>query len=143
MTNVSNGSVPPTPLMLNPPLWPERTTRVMRGVFGSAYQELEQPASGYPIAGVAAIVGSTSGGGSWDLVRIAVTGVGDHAYRATAAEAALTGTSGDDAAIAAAVARVTDGQTVNGDIHADPTYRAAMAGVMAKRAIELARARLG
>jgi carbon-monoxide dehydrogenase medium subunit len=112
------------------------------GQVGSAYQALEQPASGYPIAGVAAVVGSTSGGG-WDLVRIAVTGVGEHAYRATRAEAALEGSGGDDGAIAAAVAAVTDGQFVNGDIHADPTYRAAMAKVMAKRAIELARARLG
>jgi len=110
---------------------------------GSAYQELEQPASGYPIAGVAAVVGSTNGSGGWDFVRVAVTGVGEHAYRATAAEAALTGSTGDDAAIAAAVDKVTEGQIVNGDIHADPTYRAAMAGVMAKRAIELARARLG
>jgi hypothetical protein len=41
------------------------------------------------------------------------------------------------------VAHVTEGQFVNGDIHADPTYRAAMARVMAQRAIELARARLG
>ena len=113
------------------------------GTLGSAYQELEQPASGYPIAGVAAVVGSTSGGDTWDFVRIAVTGVGDHAYRAEGAEAALTGTTGDDAAIAAAVDKVTEGMEINGDIHADPTYRAAMAKVMAKRAIELARARLG
>ena len=120
------------------------------GSVGSAYQELEQPASGYPIAGVAAVVGSTGGNGSggngtggWDLVRIGVTGGGARAYRATASEAALAGSSGDDAAVAAAVAKVTEGQAVNGDIHADPTYRAAMAGVMAKRAIELARARLG
>ena len=110
---------------------------------GSAYQEIEQPASGYPIAGVAVVVGSTGSSNGWDLARIAVTGVGDHAYRATDAEAALTGSSGDDAAVAAAVAKVTAGVDVNGDIHADPTYRAAMAGVMAKRAIDLARARLG
>ena len=118
------------------------------GSIGSAYQALEQPASGYPIAGVAVVLGSTgsdsgSGGDGWDLVRIAVTGVGDHAYRATRAEAALEGSAGDDAAIAAAVAQVTEAQCVSGDSHADPPYRAAMAKVMAKRAIELARARLG
>ena len=38
---------------------------------------------------------------------------------------------------------MTDGIDVTGDIHADPEYRAAMARVMARRAIDLARARLG
>jgi carbon-monoxide dehydrogenase medium subunit len=119
------------------------------GTVGSAYQALEQQASGYPIAGVAAAVGraASRGGagepGAWDLVRIAITGVGEHPYRAAAAEAALAGTRGDDPAVATALAHVTDGIDVNGDIHADPEYRAAMARVMAKRAIELARARLG
>jgi carbon-monoxide dehydrogenase medium subunit len=107
---------------------------------GSAYQALEQQASGYPIAGVAAVVG--------DVTRIAVTGVGERAYRARAVEAALmdagrSHSEGQEHAIETAVAHVTDGIDVNGDIHADPEYRAAMARVMAKRAIELARARLG
>jgi len=120
------------------------------GTVGSAYQALAQPASGYPIAGVAAVLGragagddGTAAGGSWDLVRVAVTGVGDHPYRATAVEDALVHTPGDDPTIGAAIAHVTDGIDVNGDIHADSEYRAAMAGEMAKRAIELARARLG
>lgn len=113
------------------------------GVYGSAYQALEQPASGYPIAGVAAIVGRTGGGdGACDFVRVAVTGVGEHAYRATGVEDALRGGSIDGAAIEAAVARITDGIDVQGDIHADRTYRAAMAGVMARRALESAKARL-
>ena len=116
------------------------------GSVGSAYQALEQQASGYPIAGVAAVIGQTGSGleaRGWNLVRLAVTGVGDMPYRAIAAEAALAGTGGDEAAIEAAVAQITDGINVNGDIHADPEYRTAMARVMARRAIELARARLG
>ncbi|HXG26238.1 MAG TPA: xanthine dehydrogenase family protein subunit M [Candidatus Binatia bacterium] len=113
------------------------------GSVGSAYRALEQPASGYAIAGVAVVVGTTGSGGSWDLVRIGVTGVDDHAYRATGAEAELAGSSGDDAPIERAAARVTEGANVNGDIHADPAYRAAMAQVMARRALELARSRLG
>jgi carbon-monoxide dehydrogenase medium subunit len=104
---------------------------------GSAYQALDQQASGYPIAGVAAVVG--------EVTRVAVTGVGERPYRATAVEAALAepGTAGQERAIEAAVSHITDGIEVNGDIHADPEYRAAMARVMAKRAIDLARARLG
>ena len=49
----------------------------------------------------------------------------------------------DDAALDGIVASITDGIDVNGDLHADPEYRAAMARVMAKRAIARARARLG
>jgi aerobic carbon-monoxide dehydrogenase medium subunit len=115
------------------------------GSYGSAYRMLEQPASGFAIAGVAAVVGR-SGGGSGDAevddVRVAVTGVGDHPYRATAVENALRGTKLGSAAIGNAVASITDGISVQGDIHADVAYRTAMAGVMAKRALEAARERL-
>jgi carbon-monoxide dehydrogenase medium subunit len=103
----------------------------------SAYQALGQPASGYPIAGVAVGVGA-----EWRLVRIAVTGVGDHPYRALAAEAALVSADGGTGEINSAIDLVTDGVEVNGDIHADPIYRAAMAREMARRAFELAVARL-
>ena len=110
------------------------------GSVGSAYEALEQQASGYPIAGVAVVLG--------DVVRVAVTGVGDRAYRAAVVEANLAsvlapGAALDDAALEGIVAPITDGIDVNGDLHADPEYRAAMARVMAKRAIARARARLG
>jgi carbon-monoxide dehydrogenase medium subunit len=112
------------------------------GKVGSAYQALDQQASGYPIAGVAVAVGA--------LVRVAVTGVGDHPYRAAGVEAALAGSGANDGIAgaadidaAAAVASITDGIDVASDIHADAEYRAAMAREMAKRAIQLARVRLG
>jgi carbon-monoxide dehydrogenase medium subunit len=115
------------------------------GSYGSAYEMLEQPASGFAIAGVAAVIGQTGAGedGVFDDVRVAVTGVGDGPYRATAVESALRGTKLGSAAIGAAVAGITDGVDVQGDIHADKAYRAAMAGVMARRALESARGRLG
>jgi carbon-monoxide dehydrogenase medium subunit len=109
--------------------------------YGSAYLALEQPASGYAIAGVAAIIGG-AGDGAFPDIRIAVTGVGDHPYRATAAEEALKGSRVDAEAIASAIDKVTEGITVQGDIHADARYRSAMARVMAQRALEAARARL-
>jgi carbon-monoxide dehydrogenase medium subunit len=115
------------------------------GSYGSAYRMLEQPASGFAIAGVAAVVGRSGGGsgdGEVDDVRVAVTGVGDHPYRATAVENALRGTKLGSAAIGSAVASITDGISVQGDIHADVAYRTAMAGVMARRALESARERL-
>jgi carbon-monoxide dehydrogenase medium subunit len=116
------------------------------GSYGSAYRMLEQPASGFAIAGVAAVVGRT-GGGDGDVevddVRVAVTGVGDKPYRATSVENALRGTKLGSAAIGNAVGSITDGISVQGDIHADVAYRTAMAGVMARRALEAARERLG
>jgi carbon-monoxide dehydrogenase medium subunit len=115
------------------------------GSYGSAYRMLEQPASGFAIAGVAAVVGrmgTDAGDGKVDDVRIAVTGVGDHPYRATSVENALRGTNLGSAAIGSAVAGICEGITVQSDIHADRAYRSAMAAVMAKRALATARERL-
>jgi carbon-monoxide dehydrogenase medium subunit len=101
---------------------------------GFAYRKLAQPASGYPIVGVAALVAMS--GGSISHAAIGVTGVHEHAYRAEDVEKALIGSDGSDAAIASAAAHVNDGVEVNSDIHADAEYRAAMAIVYTRRAIE-------
>jgi carbon-monoxide dehydrogenase medium subunit len=108
---------------------------------GSAYRQLTQPASGYSMVGVAAVVARS--GGSISHARVALTGVGDVAYRAKAVEEALLGSDGSAEAIAAAAAHATDGQQVNSDIHADAEYRAAMAVVFTRRAVEAALARAG
>jgi carbon-monoxide dehydrogenase medium subunit len=108
---------------------------------GMAYRRLDQPASGYSIVGVAAVVGRS--GGSVTTARVAITGVAEVAYRATAVEAALTGSSGDAAAIGAAAAHAVDGVTVASDIHAGADYRAEMARVHTRRAIEAALAASG
>lgn len=103
---------------------------------GGAYRKLEHPASGYSIVGVAAVVAAS--GGSVSHARVALTGVGEVAYRAKAVEAALLGSDGSPAAVAAAAEHAADGQTVNSDIHADREYRARMAVVLTRRAIEAA-----
>jgi aerobic carbon-monoxide dehydrogenase medium subunit len=108
---------------------------------GSAYASLEQPASGYPMVGVGAVV-VKGAGGVVEWAGIGVTGVADHPYRATEVESALVGTAGTPEVIAAAVANVVGGRSVNGDIHASAAYRAAMAVVYARRAIEAALARV-
>jgi len=110
---------------------------------GSAYRSLMQRASGYAIVGAAAVVMRASAVEPITFCRIALTGVGEVAYRATAVEDALTGSSGSADAIAAAAANATDGVAVNGDIHADREYRTAMAAVYTRRAVEAALARLG
>lgn len=105
------------------------------GARGS-YQKMEHPASGYSIVGVCAVIASS--GGSISHARVALTGVGEIAYRAKAVEDALTGSDGSAAVVAAAAEHAADGQTVNGDIHADRDYRARMAVVYTRRAIEAA-----
>lgn len=109
---------------------------------GSAFLELSQRASGYSIVGVAAVIVKENGSVITEA-GIALTGVGDAPYRAKAVEAALIGSEGTPESIAAAAAHATDGVTVAGDIHADSEYRAAMAIVYTKRAIEAALGRLG
>jgi carbon-monoxide dehydrogenase medium subunit len=108
---------------------------------GSAYATLEQAASGYALVGVAAVVFAGDGGGIAGA-NVALTGVGDVAYRAKAVEEALAGSDGSAAAIEAAAAHATDGVEVASDIHADRAYRTAMAAVFTRRAIEAALARL-
>jgi aerobic carbon-monoxide dehydrogenase medium subunit len=109
---------------------------------GSAYASLEQPASGYAMVGVAAVViMGPDGRIAW--AGIGVTGVHEHAYRAPEVESALVGSDGSADAIAAAAGHATDEVEVSSDIHAGREYRAAMALVYTRRAIEAALARLG
>jgi len=105
------------------------------GAKGS-YQKLAHPASGYSIVGVCAVVATD--GSSISHARVALTGVGDVAYRAKAVESALMGSDGLAPAVAAAAAHASDGQTVNSDIYADRAYRSKMAEVYTRRAIEAA-----
>ena len=112
--------------------------------YGSAYVSIEQQASGYAIAGVAAVLGHSGevmGSTLIEDIRVGVTGVGDRAYRASAVEAALRGTDCSHDRIARAARQATEGVQVNSDIHADREYRTAMAEVLVRRAIEAARAR--
>jgi carbon-monoxide dehydrogenase medium subunit len=106
-----------------------------------AYAKLAQPASGYAIVGVAAVVARS--GGKVSHARIGVTGVHEHAYRADEVEDALVGSDGSASAIAAAASKVLAGVDVLSDIHADAEYRGAMAVVYTRRAIETALSRAG
>ncbi|MGQ0608167.1 MAG: FAD binding domain-containing protein [Chloroflexota bacterium] len=94
---------------------------------GTAWSSLSQAASGYSLAGAAAVIGDGH-------ARVAVAGVGEMPYRARAVEEALAG--GADPATAAAHA--TEGQTVGSDIHADAEYRSTLAVIQVRRAVQAA-----
>jgi len=98
-----------------------------------AYVKTEQKASGFALAGVA-VVATASG------VRVGVTGVAAKAYRASAVEQAL-GKARSPQAIALAASHAADGVEPLSDIHASAEYRAHLATVNARRALERALAR--
>ena len=103
---------------------------------GSSYQKMPQPASGFAIVGVAARVKRS--GGKIAMARIGVTGLSNIAYRATAAEKALEGSSGSAEDVAKAAALVAQGVDANSDLHASADYRKHLANVYAARAIQAA-----
>ncbi len=104
---------------------------------GSAYRSIDQPASGYAIAGAAVVIGARVAD-RWTRCGVALTGVGDQPYRASAVEAAvLAGVS-----FAEAASHATEGVVVASDIHADRDYRTHVAAVEVRRALEAAAARL-
>ena len=104
----------------------------------SAYRAIPQPASGYPIAGVAVALTRAPESQAISSCVIGVTGVGEQPYRAFDVERAVL----EGAGIADAARAIATGQRVAADIHADRDYRAAMAAVMARRAFEAAAGRL-
>jgi carbon-monoxide dehydrogenase medium subunit len=105
---------------------------------GAAYEKHRNPASGYAVVGVAALV--TVEGGKCTAARLVVGGVTGTPEHATAAEEVMIGIAPvDEAAIAAAAERVPDalGGAV-GDTYASAEYRVHLATVLAKRAITAA-----
>jgi carbon-monoxide dehydrogenase medium subunit len=102
----------------------------------TAYAKFAQKASGFAIAGVAAVVDKAR-----KDVAIAVTGVAAKVYRASAAELSLRGLELSATTIATAAQKAADGVDPLSDIHASPEFRAHLARVQTKRALELAASR--
>jgi aerobic carbon-monoxide dehydrogenase medium subunit len=100
---------------------------------GAAYEKHAHPASGYAVAGVAAVI--KVDGGAISSARIAVTGATSNATRASAVEAALVGKPANAETIAAAAALASDGLGRNGDVYASAEYRAQLLKVLARRAV--------
>jgi carbon-monoxide dehydrogenase medium subunit len=98
-----------------------------------AYVKFAQKASGFAIAGVAAIVDRRG-----KTVRVGVTGIATKPYRATEVEDALRGEALSAEAIAAAADKATEGIETLNDIHASAEFRAHLGVVNTRRALELA-----
>jgi carbon-monoxide dehydrogenase medium subunit len=123
----------------------EIITKVSFPVLGkgkaAAYAKFPHPASRFAVVGVAALV-TADGKGKCKEARIAVTGAGPSAFRATLMEKALIGATLNDEAINAVTARIADPDDLLSDLIASAEYRAHLCAVMAKRALQMAVSRL-
>lgn len=111
------------------PALPERS--------GSAYLKFPNPASRFAVVGVAAAV-SLSKDGRIARAALGVTGAAEAPYRATAAEKALVGSTGDADAVAAASGHAAAGARILSDLAASTMFRAHLVTVFARRAIQRA-----
>jgi aerobic carbon-monoxide dehydrogenase medium subunit len=103
---------------------------------GGAYAKFAHPASRYAIVGVAAVV--TVGGGKVSAARVAITGVGARAVRASATEAALVGKPPEASVVSAAAAKAIEGLEVRTDARMDPEYWRSLVVTFTRRALATA-----
>jgi len=101
-----------------------------------AYVKSAQKASGFAIAGVATVVDKARRTAS-----IGISGVAAKPYRAAAVELALGGNALTIETVATAAAKAAEGVDPLGDIHASAEFRAHLAQVNTRRALELALSR--
>jgi aerobic carbon-monoxide dehydrogenase medium subunit len=104
---------------------------------GYTYLKHRQPASGFAMVGVAALV-TLDRRGNMDRVRVGITGLAAKAFRAKAVENAVAGKAPDADTISTAAAHAADGIDALSDIHAAADFRTALACVYTRRAIEAA-----
>jgi carbon-monoxide dehydrogenase medium subunit len=108
---------------------------------GSAYAKMANPASGYAIVGVAAVV-TVDGDGVCQKASVGLNGITGKPMAAVSVEQALIGKRLNDQSIQEAAAKAADGLEPLGDIFASATYRAHLARVYTKRALTRASGRV-
>jgi aerobic carbon-monoxide dehydrogenase medium subunit len=116
----------------------------MPAATGGAYEKYPDPASGYAVVGVAAVV-TLDGAGAVERARVAMTGLGPQAVRLIKVEEALTGKAATPGEIAAAAGRAAEGLEPRNAVGGDPAYTTNLAVVYTRRALTRAvdRARAG
>jgi carbon-monoxide dehydrogenase medium subunit len=107
---------------------------------GAAYEKHTHAASRFAVCGVAALV-VPGDGGTCREARVAVTGVGPKATRARGVEEALAGKKLDAQSIAAAAEKGADGIDITADLQGSVEYKAHLARVYTRRALEKAAGR--
>ncbi|WDL97142.1 FAD binding domain-containing protein [Alicyclobacillus sp. ALC3] len=100
----------------------------------SVYEKYPHPASGYAVVGVAA-AGGVGTDGTVSHIRVALTGAGEVAYRASAVESALAGQTPTEDTILAAAAHAAEDGDIAGDLFASEEYRRHLCQVYTARAL--------
>ena len=108
------------------PLPPERS--------GGAYEKYPDPASGYAVVGVAAMV-TLRDGGVIQGARVAITGYASHAVRLTSVEEALTGKAVTPEHLEAAAARAIEGLESREGTGSNAAHKANLVAVYTRRAL--------
>ena len=109
---------------------------------GAAYVKHRHPASFYAVVGVAAVVAVENG--SCTSARLTIGGVTGSPVDATAAVESVVGAAPSEESAAAAADKVVEAlPNAVSDTYASGEYRTHLAGVLAKRALELAFERAG
>lgn len=106
---------------------------------GGAYAKNPDPASGYAIVGIAALL--TTNGGTISSARVGMTGLGPRAMRLAAVEGALAGQEATAASVDAAASLAADGADFSDDSLRSAAYKANLARVYTRRALAQALAR--
>jgi carbon-monoxide dehydrogenase medium subunit len=101
---------------------------------GGAYEKFPHPASRYAVVGAAAVV-RLADASVVEHVRVAITGLGTHAVRATGVEDALKGRSPSETTLSTAAARASEGIEMRADSSLEADYRRELAVVYVKRAL--------
>lgn len=114
---------------------------VVKSRTGTAYIKIPQKASGFALCGVAAVVTVDQNNVCQD-VAVGITGVAAKAYRAKAVEVLLRGQKMESQTLADAAAKAAEGVDPLEDIHATAEYRAHLARVCCRRALQLALSRV-
>jgi len=110
--------------------------RVLITAKSVGYVKSAQKASGFAIAGIAAVVDKAR-----RTAAIGISGVAAKPYRAAAVERALGGNALTMETVATAADKAAQGVDPLGDIHASAEFRAHLAHVNTRRALELALSR--
>jgi carbon-monoxide dehydrogenase medium subunit len=108
---------------------------------GSAYEKHADPASGYALAGAAAVVTVTADG-IVTAARVVLTGLPPIATRLTAVENALAGRPATASVIAEAASLAGEGLELSDDATSSAAYKANLASVIVRRALAKAAERV-
>jgi carbon-monoxide dehydrogenase medium subunit len=103
----------------------------------TAYLKFSHPASGYPVIGVAVVAG-VSDNHVIDYIRVAITGVGDVAFRATTVEEKLLGQPLSETILREAALSAADDGEMASDLFTTEEYRRNLCKVYTERALKTA-----